>query len=183
MDGFSSIKAPAGPAGVISAGQIISGPPILPVARIKLYSASDWEEFTNEWAHCSLKKNYHDVVRFGSSGDRGVDIAVFIDKDGFLGAWDGFQCKHYAKPLTPSDAKPEIAKILWYSFKGEYKPPTSYSFIAPRGIGTKLNNLLKNAAVLKKDVIDTWDNVCRTAITDTQEIPLEGDFLNYVGHF
>jgi hypothetical protein len=183
MDGFISIKAPTGPAGVINAAQIVSGPPILPVARIKLYSASDWEEFTNEWAHCALKKNYHDVVRFGSSGDRGVDIAVFFDKDGFLGAWDGFQCKHYAKPLAPADAKPEIAKLLWYSFKGEYKPPTSYSFVAPCGIGTKLNNLLKNATALKKDVIDTWDKVCRSAITDTQEVPLEGDFLTFVENF
>jgi hypothetical protein len=58
MDGFSPIKAPKGPTGIISAAQIISGPPILPVARIKLYSDSKWEEFTNEWAHCSLKKNY-----------------------------------------------------------------------------------------------------------------------------
>src|SRR3977135_1368967 len=126
MGGVSSIKAPTGPAGVISAGQVISGPPILAVARIKLYSASEWEEFTNEWAHCSLKNNYHDVVRFGSSGDRGVDIAVFFDKDGFLGGGVGFQCKHETKPLTPTDAKPEIAKILWYSFNGEYKPPVSY---------------------------------------------------------
>ncbi|MGC2774156.1 MAG: ABC-three component system protein [Bradyrhizobium sp.] len=183
MDGFSSIKTPKGPAGLISAAQIIAGPPILPVARIKLYSADDWEEFTNEWAHCSLKKNYHDVVRFGSSGDRGVDIAVFFDKDGFVGAWDGFQCKHYIKPLAPADAKPEIAKVLWYSFNGAYKPPTSYCFVAPCGIGTKLNNLLKNTAALKKDLIDTWDKVCRTAITDTQEVPLEGDFLTYVENF
>jgi hypothetical protein len=183
MDGFSSIKTPKGPAGVISAGQVISGPAILPVARIKLYSASDWEEFTNEWAHCSLKKNYHDVVRFGSSGDRGVDIAVFVDKDGFLGAWDGYQCKHYAKALTPADAKPEIGKILWYSFKSEYTAPKSYNFVAPCGIGTKLNNLLKNTAALKKEVIDTWDTACRTAITDTQEIWLEGDFRKYVEDF
>lgn len=183
MDGFSSIKTPKGPAGLISAGLVISGPPILPVARIKLYSASDWEEFTNEWAHCSLKKNYHDVVRFGSAGDRGVDIAVFVDKHGFLGDWDGYQCKHYAKALAPADTKPEIGKILWYSFKGEYTAPKSYSFVAPCGIGTKLNNLLKNAAALKKELIDTWDAACRTAITDTQVIPLEGDFLKYVEQF
>lgn len=183
MDGFSSIKEPTGPMGMISAAQIISGPPILPIARIRLYSDKEWEEFTNEWAYCSLKKNYHDVVRFGSSGDRGVDIAVFFDANGFLGSWEGYQCKHYNKPLAPGDAKPEIAKILWYSFEGEYKSPVSYSFVAPFGIGTKLNNLLKNAPALKTDLIATWDKVCRKAITDTQEVALEGNFLTYVENF
>ena len=147
-----------------------------------MYSAEEWEEFTTEWADCCLK-GYTEIVRFSGAGDRGVDIAAFTDSKGFLGVWDGFQCKHYNDPLAPSDAKPEIGKILWYSFNGDYRVPRSYSFVAPSGIGTKLNNLLKNAAALKEDLISTWDKVCRKKITDKQEIPLEGAFLKYVESF
>lgn len=91
--------------------------------------------------------------------------------------------KHYSRALSPGDAKLEIGKILWYSFNGEYGAPRSYTFVAPCGIGTKLNNLLKNNPVLKSDLIGTWDKVCRKEITDTQEIPLESDFLQYVQRF
>jgi hypothetical protein len=167
---------------MISAGQVLSGPPILPIKRIRLYSSAEWEEFVTEWAG-SFLKGYKEVVRFSGAGDRGVDIAAFTDDAGFLGVWDGFQCKHYDHPLAPSEAKLEIGKVLWYSYKDEYKPPRSYTFMAPCGIGTKLNNLLKNVAALKRDLISTWDKVCRTDITDTQEIPLDGDFLKYVENF
>ena len=61
MQGFHPIKAPQGPAALISAEQTIHGPPILPIARIKLYSSGEWEEFIHEWADCSLKG---EVVRF-----------------------------------------------------------------------------------------------------------------------
>jgi hypothetical protein len=182
VSGFSPIKKPTGPVGGISTGQVLYGPPILPIKRIRLYSADEWEEFTTEWVDCSLK-GYKEIVRFSGAGDRGVDIAAFTDDEGFLGVWDGFQCKHYSQPLAPSAAKLEVGKILWYSFKGEYKAPKSYSFVAPHGIGTKLNNLLKNVAALKKDLINTWDKVCLKEITDTQEIPLEGDLLKYVENF
>jgi hypothetical protein len=180
MQGFQPIKAPQGPAALISAEQTIHGPPISAISRIKLYSSGEWEEFINEWADCALKG---EVVRFSGSGDRGVDVALFTDKDGFLGKWHGYQCKHYGQPLAPGDAKPEIGKVLWYSFKGEYSAPQLYTFMAPCGIGTKLNNLLKSASALKKELISTWDKSCRTAITDTQEIALEGDFLKYVEIF
>jgi hypothetical protein len=177
---FSPIAKPTGPLGVVSVAQTIYGPTVLPIARIKLYSSAEWEEFINEWAACSL---IGDVVRFSGSGDRGIDVANFRDTNGFLGVWDGYQCKHYSRPLALGDAKPEIGKILWYSFQGEYRAPTTYTFMAPQGIGTKLNSLLKNVPALKNEVIATWDKACRTSITETQEVILEGAFLDYVKSF
>ena len=182
MNGFAPIKKPNGAGGVISTGQLLYGPPISPIKRVRLYSADEWEEFTTEWVDCCLK-GYREIVRFSGSGDRGVDVAGFVDDIGFHGIWDGFQCKHYSRPLSPSDAKLEIGKVLWYSFNGEYKAPRSYTFITPCGIGTKLNNQLKHVALLKSDLISTWDKVCRKEITDTQEIALEGNLLKYVEDF
>ena len=166
---------------VVAAQQIANGPPIPPIARIRLYSADEWESFTNEWAFCSFKKKK--VVRFSGAGDRGVDIAVFDSKAGFKGIWDGYQCKHYDDPLRPSDIYVELGKVLWFSFKAEYTAPRSYTFIAPRGIGTKLNNFLNTPGKLKQELIANWIKHCRTEITSTQEIPLEGAVLAYVDAF
>ncbi len=180
MHGYWPIVLPASHT-IAAAHQIASGPPIPPIARIRLYSPEDWESFTNEWAHYFFEgKN---VVRFSGAGDRGIDIAVFDPEEDFTGIWDAYQCKHYSDPLRPSDIYVELGKVLWFSFSGEYKAPRSYTFIAPCGIGTKLNNLLQNVAKLKQELISNWDKHCRTEITTTREIPLEGTLLTYVNAF
>jgi hypothetical protein len=137
--------------------------------------------FTNEWAHYLFVGKQ--VVRFTAAGDRGVDIAVFDAGQDFHGIWDAYQCKHYNDPLRPSDIYVELGKVLWFSFSGEYTAPRSYTFIAPCGIGTKLNNFLKTPSKLKQELISNWEKYCRTEITSTQEIPLEGAFLAHVQAF
>lgn len=179
------ILEPKKNAAPVTAGQIASGAPIPPIKRLKLFSPDDWEEFINEWAYFSRLKRglYLDVVRFSGAGDKGVDVAGFVDAKGFHGCWDGFQCKHYSDPLTPGIAKPEIAKILWFSFCGDFNVPRNYFFMAPHGIGTKLNAALKKPDALKQEILVSWDKDCRKAITSTQEIDLDGAFLSYVKAF
>jgi len=147
-----------------------------------LYSAAQWEGFINEWVHCCLKKNYIKVQQFSGPGDRGIDIAGFADGEKLQGVWDNFQCKHYGHALRPGDARPEIGKILWYSFKKDYKAPRQYFFVAPLGVGTGLAGYLADSAKLKQDIIEKW-NTFRQKITDEQEILLEGEFLAYVQAF
>lgn len=180
MHGYQLIVLPAS-ASVVAAQQIANGPPIPPIARIRLYSSEEWEAFTHEWAYSSFEGK--EVVRFTGAGDKGIDIAVYAPGQDFNGIWDGYQCKHYDNPLRPSDIYVELGKVLWFSFSGEYKAPRSYTFIAPSGIGTKLNNLLKNPAKLKQELISNWDKYCRAEITTTQEIPLKGALLAYVNAF
>jgi hypothetical protein len=175
---LKDIAAP--PTALLSADQAITGPRILPQLQILLYSAEDWEIFIEEWAHYCMKRMYQKVQRASGAGDRGIDVAGFTDKNMLQGVWDNYQCKHYDRALYPSDAWPEIGKLLWYSFNGEYKAPRRYYFVAPRGAGTTLAGHLGDAAKLKMLLIENWDKHCRTKITDTREIPLEGDFLKYV---
>jgi hypothetical protein len=105
MHGYQPIVIPAATT-VVAAQQVASGPPIPPIARIRLYSAEEWEAFTNEWAHSFLQGK--DVVRPSGAGDKGVDIAVFDPGETFDGIWDGYQCKHYDNPLRPSDIYVEL---------------------------------------------------------------------------
>jgi hypothetical protein len=77
------------------------------------------------------------------------DLAAFKTPNGFEGAWDCFQGKHYANALTLSDVVPEIVKLLVNVAVGHYTLPDMYAFLAPRGCGTTLNRLLSKPTELR----------------------------------
>lgn len=160
-----------------------AGPPIAPLQRLFLYSDKEWESFIEEWASSCLKGTYKSVQRYAGANDKGIDVAGFVDDMLLLGVWDNFQCKHYDHALRPTDAWPEIAKLLWYSFKNDYKPPRTYYFVAPKGVGTSLAHFLGNIPALKAGLVSAWDKHCRDTITSTQAVSLDGAFAAYVHGF
>jgi hypothetical protein len=182
-DDMANILAPTPSIVTLTVDEAANGPKIPPHLQILLYSDAQWEDFVQEWAHYCLKSQYVQVQRFAGSGDRGIDIAGFTDANKLAGVWDNYQCKHYDHALYPSDAWPEIAKVLWYTFNKQFAVPQSYFFVAPRGVGTTLAGYLANANALKTALIDAWDKNCRSNITSTQDVPLTGDFLAYVNAF
>lgn len=153
----------------ISADTVAAGPSILPIERLKLFSAEQWEEFINEWVN-SLDGEYARVERLGGAGDMGRDVVAFTDTDE---VWDNYQCKHYDHSLQPSDIWTELGKLVYYTFKGEYSCPRKYYFIAPQGAGTKLSNLFKKPDSLCSGLIDNWDKYCKSKITDKNEVILD----------
>lgn len=175
--------SPPATTGTLTADQALQGRRFPPQMQIFLYSAEEWEGFVQEWAYYCLRGKYHQVQRFSGAGDRGIDVPGFTDANKLNGVWDNYQCKHYKNALTPGDALPEIGKLLWYTFNKQFTIPRRYYFVAPKGVGTTLNALIANAPELKKKLIDGWDKHCRTKITSTQETPLSGAFLAYVGAF
>ncbi|MGE0677193.1 ABC-three component system protein [Pseudolabrys sp.] len=168
------------PTGTLSADQALVGPQIPPQQRILVYSPDDWTECVHEWVHARLRKQYKHVSRFDGAGDMGVDVAGFADKTGLAGVWDNFQCKRYGHALRPAEGLVEIGKMLWYAFNGNFAVPRRYTFVAPQGLGITLKKLVTNPPELKKKLIADWDKVCRSGITDKQEILLEGKFLAFV---
>ncbi len=165
-----------------SAAHVYSGIPIPKPIRVTTFSPAEWESFTHEWTS-SLKDIYIRVDRFTGAGDQGVDIAGFISDRGWEGGWDNYQCKHYDRPLTPSDVWVEIGKIIYYSYKNEYPPPRKYYFIASRGVGTKLGKLLESSEKLKEETRNNWEKYCQTQITETNSISLEDDLLAWFEAF
>jgi hypothetical protein len=85
---------------------------------------------------------YKTVKRFSGPHDHGVDVAGFETDRGFEGPWDCFQCKHYKDALEPMDAWPEIYKVIRHVCAGYYTLPNNYNFVAPRGLGPTLAQLL-----------------------------------------
>src|SRR5262245_20335886 len=159
-DDFQEILAPPTQSHTVTVHQVLYGPQIPPQQRIFLYSANEWEGFIQEWAYHCLKKLYTQVQRFTGSGDLGIDIAGFTDPQKLRGVWYSYQCKHYDHSLQPVDVWPEIGKILWYTFKGEYKVPRRYYFIAPRGVGTLLAKYLADSEAWPFDIPESDGDPC-----------------------
>lgn len=126
----------------------LSGSPVPPQQRLYFYSSDEWEQFIREWA-TGLKTTYVQIKRLGGPNDRGVDVAAFKTSNGFEGAWDCYQGKHYASALTLSDVVPEILKLLVNVVAGHYVLPDRYAFLAPQGCGSSLNRLLSKPTELR----------------------------------
>lgn len=132
--------------------EVLQGPRLSAKQIIYFYSADEWEQFTQEWAHF-MAPRFVRVLRMGGANDRGVDVAAFKTAHGFEGAWDCFQCKHYGASLTKGDAWPEVAKIFTGVIDGVFTLPDSYTFIAPREDGPELRRLLARPTEARKSFV------------------------------
>lgn len=141
---------------VNSVAPTLSGPPVTPHQRIYFYSSEEWEIFIREWA-TGLATSYVQIKRLGGPNDRGVDVAAFKTRQGFEGAWDCYQGKHYADALNLSDALPEMLKVFVAVVGGHYCLPDRYAFLAPRGCGQSLNRLLSKPTEMRTKFIEALD--------------------------
>ncbi|CDT79396.1 conserved hypothetical protein [Vibrio coralliirubri] len=144
-------------------------------------SPDDWEHFIEEWITFKSKE-YFDFERLGGAGDQGRDVVGYVDNPVGTNSyiWDNFQCKHYAAPLAPAQVWVEIGKICYFSFNNDYPFPRKYYFIAPRGVGTKLSNLLKKTDDLKTGLYENWDKYCKEGITEKKSIVLDKKLKDYI---
>ena len=166
-------KKPAGKLRKLNPGSGADGPTQVgsginfPIPKlIELLEPAQWEEFTEEWA--SSLKSYTEVERWSGAGDMGRDIVAFTTNKKFAEPWDNYQCKRYALQLAPNDVWVELGKIIYYTFKSEFPPPTNYYFAASKGVGLKLKRLLTNPAKLREELIENWDGHCKKEITIPQ---------------
>jgi hypothetical protein len=171
--------------GLLSNWDIVNGLSIPAIDRLKIMSAGQFEDFVYEWAYGYLKNHsiYKDVQKCAGAGDMGRDIVGIISE---RGDWVNYQCKHYDSALIASKMATEIGKIIYYSYLKKYNVPTKYYFVAPRGVGTGLQDLINNSEELKKYVKDGWIKYCESEITKTTKttkIILTGDLLIYFDKF
>lgn len=61
--------------------------------------------------------------------------------------------------------------------------PRAYRFVAPRGVGTKLLDLIKKPERLREGLIANWAAKCAARITATKGVPLEGKLLEHLKAF
>jgi hypothetical protein len=174
----SPLRAPS--VATLSSADVIAGPPVAAIDRLKLFDAGDWEQFVLEWAD-SLRVCYETVERHGGPNDLGCDVVAYL-RDG-AGAWDNYQCKHYDHRLTPGDVWPEIAKLLVHTNRGALSVPKHSVFVAPQGAGTTLAKLLRRPDELRTGLLNAWDKNCRTRITSGAAVELDDALRAYIASF
>ena len=166
--------------GPLSPREILMGQRLDPKQVIAVYNDDQYEEFVKEWARDALGTKYALVRRASGAGDMGRDVLGFETKDIQASEYDNYQCKHYGNPLAPGDAWIEIGKLCWYTYQREYRLPRCYYFVAPCGIGPKMQRYLEDPESLKRDFIAEWDKQCASNLQRGVTIPLEGEFSAYI---
>lgn len=159
---------------------LVTGSPIPPIDRLRVISADEYEACIAEWCVEVLFKKYKSVKKLGGAGDKGRDIVCTIDDSG---RYDNYQCKHYASKLAPANLWTEFGKIIYYTYRCDFKPPVNYYFVSPQGLSPKMYNLLNDKQKLKKELIENWNKYCESEITSTRDIPLTQEIEEYINKF
>lgn len=145
------------------------------------YTAEQWEDFTQEWAS-SLQAKFKKVERISGAGDKGRDLICLECEPIAPSRWANYQCKHYDRPLLPSEIWVELGKLCYYTWKGDFPVPREYRFVAPHDVGPKLHHFLSKPAKLREELVKAWPDACQRKITSV-EVPLTGPLKAYVEAF
>lgn len=174
------------PQPILTAEEILLGPPVAPEQRVRLYSDEEFETFIEEWAYFFLSvpsNQYVKVGRFGGAGDAGRDVVGYLEWPIAKSRFDIFQCKRYSAPLAPSDIWTELGKLCVYTFMGAYPVPRSYYFVAPQDIGPSLTLLLENPQRLREGLIEAWTKYCEKKIAKDETYVLGSGLSEHIDAF
>ncbi len=179
----SPTKWPSANARLLGLG---AGLPVNPLDRLASFSADDFERFTLEWADGFLRQKLPgvtDIQQRGGAGDKGRDIVVWFGAPGSPERhWHLYQCKRYGTALGVNKGIGEIAKVLFYAFRGDYTLPSEYWFVTRKGITGEFQDLIDEPVKLRGYLIANWDAHCATEITSTKTVKLDGKFASHVAN-
>jgi hypothetical protein len=166
------------PIGRLTNNDILFGPTIPPIDRLKIFSPEQFENMVREWVSGYLMKKgvYSSVTKCSGAGDMGRDVIARVRS----GIWDNFQCKHYNNVLMPSEINSELAKLAYYTSLKLFTLPRKFYFVSPQGAGPSFNSLLENPDELRKQLIENWDKQCKKKIRAKEEVPLTDDLIAHI---
>lgn len=148
--------------------------------EIIMFSPSEFEAFIFEWIKfCKYKDQKVSVYNIGGTGDHGIDIAVFSKEKEEI-----YQCKRYEKPLSESQVKTILVKVLWYYFKdfNGKKYPTNITISTIKGFSVKAMRLFEDKENLKKEILLYYKTALDNEKIDFENFNLK-DFENYLELF
>jgi len=156
--------------------------PVTAEQRIVLMTDVQWESFILECCEQLTVENlYVQVKRLGGPGDKGRDVAGYMQFPPVVGEWDLYQAKAYSEPLTPDNLLADLAKFLFNVFSETYPLPRTYFICGKKDVGTKLFTLLEKPEELRNWVLDKWKEKTGKFGSFTQ--PLSPELQEFVTAF
>lgn len=152
---------------------------IAPIDKVYIMEPDAFEQFTLEWLYGSKKTKYSYMRKIGGAGDKGRDVIAYYDNKSV----DYYQCKHYNRPLSPTNYYLELGKLCYYTYKKEIAIPKEYYIIASNDVGPSLQDLIDDPTKLPIKLLENWDTHCRTKITKTKDIILDEQLRKYINSF
>lgn len=132
-------------------------PPITPEQRVVLMSDDAWESFiTGCCEQLRTEGTYTQVKHLGSTGDKGRDVAGYLQFPPVDGMWDLYQAKAYANALSPSNLLPDLAKFIFNVYNRTYTLPRYYIISGKKDVGTKLYTMLEKPDSLRQWLLEQW---------------------------
>ena len=117
---------------------VATGQPIPPIERVALFIVDQWEDFINEWAN--RVSGYAKVERARPARTVRAAMLIGIVKDK-IAIRDNYQCKHYDKPLTPTNVLMEMRKLSYYTMVSvESHFPESTGSCSAKGCGNRAHS-------------------------------------------
>lgn len=132
-------------------------PPTTPEQRVVLMSADGWECFITDCCEqLKAENSYIQVKRLGGPGDKGRDVAGYLQFPPVAKMWDLYQAKAYDHALAPTDFLPDLAKFVFNVYNGTYPLPRVYYISGKKDVGTKLFIMLEKPDNLRQWLLDQW---------------------------
>ena len=110
----------------------------------------------------------------------GRDVVGYLSKKRHEGEWHNYQCKQYGRTLRTGLGLAEVGKVLYYSHRGEFTPPTRFFFVAPRGLHRDLKRFISKPNEFKAALLSTWDQNCARSIVENQFITLTPELRAFI---
>lgn len=140
--------------------ELATGIALDPVKRFAAFSPEDLESIVEFWLREKVEPEYERVLRWAGPGDKGRDVAGYVDtSDGSV--WDSYQCKRLASKLSPTVVRPELAKLVYWTFKGSFPVPRRYVFVSPKGVSAKTRELLADPEGIRNWLRKNWEKACK----------------------
>lgn len=135
-----------------------------------------FEAMIRDWQSVQIGKKYTRVEKLGGANDKGRDIAC----TGLTGELYIYQCKNYHRLLKLSDILPEIGKVCYYCYRGDYQIPKEYWFMSPMGLVNTVADLIHKPQELKSALKTHWPKMCQSKIC-AETIMLTPQLSTFIG--
>ena len=139
--------------------ELATGIPLDPVKRFAVFSPEDLESVAEFWLREKVEHDYERVVRWAGPGDKGRDVAGYVDTSNDS-VWDSYQCKRLASKLSPGVLWPELGKLVYWTFRSSFEVPRRYVFVSPKGVSAKTRELLEDPEAIRKGLKKNWKKAC-----------------------